>query len=424
MPIPKIQTLAAILMTALLPILAQAQAIDEKVHHPSIRTVRMHQKGEPLSPPLIELHSGKQVTLRFDDMQGGSTTYSYKLIHCNARWEPSDLFESEYINGQLNGEIYHYESSFNTLRSYTHYWLNIPNETMKPALSGNYTLLVYKNYNPSDTVLTRRFRITEGKVRVKADIDRINRFSPDKANQEINLEIHTGRLNLQDPYNSLKIAVTKNYHGEKLLENLNPSSINGNIIAFAMNRKLAFKGGNEFHHFNTKSTDYAGENIREIRYVRNDFHFELEEDQDRTHQPYQAKRDLNGRFRIDKERVDHPGTEADYVYVYFTLKGVPFAPEGAYYVTGQFNNWKRNGQSRMKYNSSEKEYHKRILLKQGYYDYKYIFRSQKGPQPYRISGNHPQAENDYLIHIYYSDYKKGYDRLIGHTLINSSAVDY
>jgi len=421
---PKSLITATILIMSLLPGHIRAQVIAEKVHQPSIRTVQIHQKGEPLSPALIELHSGKQVTLRFDDMQGGSATYSYKLIHCNARWEPSDLFESEYINGQLNGEIYHYESSFNTLRSYTHYWLNIPNETMKPAISGNYTLMVYKNYNPSDTVLTRRFRISEGKVRVKADIDRINRFSPDKANQEINLEIHTGNLNLQDPYNSLKIAISKNYQGEKLLENLSPSSIDGNTIAFGMNRKLAFKGGNEFHHFNSKSTDYAGENIREIRYLRNDFHFELEEDQDRTYQPYNAKRDLNGRFRIDKERVDHPDTEADYVYVYFTLKGVPFAPEGTYYVTGAFNNWKLNEQNSMKYNSSEKEYQKRILLKQGYYDYKYIFRSPKGPDPYRISGNHPQAENDYLIHIYYSDYKKGYDRLIGHTLINSSSVDY
>jgi len=424
MSIPKIQTLVAILITALLPIGAQAQTIDEKVHKPSIRTVQMHQKGEPLSPPLIELNSGQQVTLRFDDMEGGSKTYSYKLIHCNARWEPSDLFESEYINGQLNGEIYHYESSFNTLRSYTHYWLNIPNETMKPSISGNYTLMVYKNYNPSDTVLTQRLRISEGRVRVKADVDRINRFSPDKANQEINLEIHTGNLNLQDPYNSLKIGVSKNYRPAKLLENLSPSSINGNIIAFGMNRKLTFKGGNEFRHFNTKSTDYAGENIREIRYLRNDFHFELEEDQTRIYQPYKTKKDLNGRYRIDKERVDHPDTEADYVYVYFSLKGVPFAPEGDYYVTGGFNNGKRNGRNRMKYNHSEKEYQKRILLKQGYYDYKYIFHSQKGPRPYRLSGNHPQAENDYRIYIYYSDYEKGYDRLIGHTLINSSAVDY
>jgi len=402
----------------------EAQTIEEKVHLPRIRTVQIHRQGETLSPPVIALHSGKKITLRFDDLNGGSQTYSYKLIHCNARWEPDDLFESEYISGQMNGEIYHYESSFNTLKAYTHYWLNIPNETMKPAISGNYVLMVYQNYNPSDTVLTRRFRITEDRTRIQADVERINRLSPDKPNQELNLKIHTGNIPVRDPQTNLKIAITKNFHGEKLLEDTRPSSINDNLISYQMNKNLAFRGGNDFHHFNTKNTDFAGENIRAIRFIRNNFHFRLEPDSDRTYQSYKKKQDLNGRFRIDKENADDPRTEADYVFVFFTLKGISFDPEGNYHVAGGFNNWKLNERNRMNYNGEDQNYQKRILLKQGYYDYKYIYQSNNRTHPYRISGNHARTENEYGIYIYFRDYEKGYDRLIGHTLVNSSAVDF
>lgn len=402
----------------------EAQTIEEKVCLSRIRTVQIHRQGETLSSPVIVLHSGEKITLRFDDLNGGSQTYSYKLIHCNARWEPDDLFESEYISGQMNGEIYHYESSFNTLKAYTHYWLNIPNETMKPAISGNYVLMVYQNYNPSDTVLTRRFRITEDRTRIQADVERINRLSPDKPNQELNLKIHTGNIPVRDPQTNLKIAITKNFHGEKLLEDTRPSSINGNLISYQMNKNLAFRGGNEFHHFNTKNTDFAGENIREIRFIRNNFHFRLEPDSDRTYQSYKKKQDLNGRFRIDKENADDPRTEADYVYVFFTLKGISFDPEGKYYVAGGFNNWKLNERNRMNYNGEDQNYQKRILLKQGYYDYKYIYQSNNRTHPYRISGNQARTENEYGIYIYFRDYEKGYDRLIGHTLVNSSTVDF
>src|SRR6056297_1674928 len=325
------------------------QPIREKVHAPQIRTVQMHRKGEPLSPPLITLNSGEQVTLRFDDLKGGTTTYSYQLIHCNANWEPSGLFPSNYLSGQQNGEIYQHESSFNTLISYTHYRLDIPNETMRPTQSGNYILHVYKNYSPSDTLLTRRFRISEGKVRIRAEIDRINRMSREKPNQELNLTMQSGGFDIQDPYNNLTLSIQQNYHRERILTNLNPSSISGNTLSWQMNPRLTFKGGNEFHHFNSKNTDFAAEHIRKIRFTRNNFHFQLKDDKDRTFQPYQIEKDVNGRYRIDRDKVDDPNLEADYVYVYFTLKGMPYEPEGDYYVAGAFNNWQYNEKNRLRY---------------------------------------------------------------------------
>jgi hypothetical protein len=401
-----------------------SQSLKENIHIPGIRSVNIHKKGEPLSPAIIGLNKDEQITLSFDDMEGGSKTYSYKLIHCDANWNPSDLFKSDYISGQFTGEITHYQNSFNTLRQYTHYELSIPNPTMKPTVSGNYVIMVYANFNPADTVLTRKFRINENKTGIQGEVDEINRLSKDKPNQELNLTLQTAQIQINDPYNNLKIAVEKNYHNEKLLEFLNPSSMNGNRISYQMNKKLQFKGGNEFHHFNSKSTDYPGEHIETIQFRGNNFHFHLTMDKDRTFGQYQIKKDLNGRFRIDKENADDPDTEADYVYVHFTLKDKTASAGGNFYITGAFNNWKCGPENKMQYNSNRKVYQKQLLLKQGYYDFKYVYKTDEAMKPFYISGNYHQTENDYLVYIYYRDHAKGYDRLIGHTLINSSQVGY
>ena len=134
---------------------SHSRIIKEKVHQSNIKTVQIHKQEKPLTLPVIKLNSNEQVTLSFDDLDAGSATYSYKLIHCNANWEPSDLMEQEFISGQFTAEIQNYRSSFNTIIPYTHYKLNIPNQDMQPILSGNYTIMVYQNYNQQDTEIGR-----------------------------------------------------------------------------------------------------------------------------------------------------------------------------------------------------------------------------------------------------------------------------
>jgi len=189
--------------------------------------------------------------------------------------------------------------------------------------------------------------------------------------------------------------------------------------------ELKFKGGNEFRYFNSKSVEFAGENVEEIDFFQNRFHFKLSPDQNRKYKDFKIKKELNGKFQIDKERSDAPTLEADYVYVYFTLKDeTPEMSGGRVYVTGEFNNWKHSENTEMKYNFDQKAYENRVLLKQGYYNYKYELVNDQGVQETFYSGNHEQTENDYEIYIYYEDISKGYDRLIGHTLYNSSNIDY
>lgn len=411
-------TLAIVLFTDFVV----AQVIEEKSYKEGIKSVQIYKNDDQLTLPVIGLDKEEKITLRFDELSGNSKNYSYNLIHCNAQWEPTNLEEYEYLTGQNPSVINEVQSSFNTIIPYYHYKLTIPNVDVRPRISGNYTIVVFENSDPEDTVLTSRFRVSENLAHVSADVDHFNRMSPEKTNQKIEIKANTNSLDVNRPSEELQIAVQKNYHEERLIRNESPSGMRGNTLIYQNIDDLEFKGGNEFRHFNTKSTDYAGENIQQIDFIQNNFHVFLTRDRDLTYKDFKRKDDINGRFFIDKERVDNPFTEADYVYVYFTLMVEQPYLEGGVYVIGDFNNWKKKSNNKMNYNGEDKAYEKRLLLKQGYYDYKYVQEDIDGYNPYFFSGNHFQTENEYSIYIYYKDFSSGYDRLIGHTVYRTPSM--
>jgi hypothetical protein len=119
-----------------------------------------------------------------------------------------------------------------------------------------------------------------------------------------------------------------------------------------------------------------------------------------------------------------PETESDYVYVYFSLKDPSPNMSGKIYVIGDFNNWKCLPENAMEYNYKEKSYENRLLLKQGYYDYKYVLKDKTGLKPCFVSGNYFQTENNYTILVYYRSYNDDYDRLTGYTIFNSMKDQY
>jgi len=401
------------------------QKLEEKIYKPGIKTLQVQKKGDSLAPPVIHLNTNNQVILSFDELESAPRSYSYKLIHCDAQWMPSGLMMHEYLYSQFESEIQYSRNSMNTVIPYTHYRESIPNDRIEPSISGNYAILVYENFNPEDTVLVAHFRMTEGKVSVQATMESINEMSPEKPNQELNFSVNTGSFSIQNPYRSMKTIVKQNRHNCRLISKVNPSSYRGNELTFQNMEELKFKGGNEYRHFNSKSVEFAGENVEQIDFFQNRFHFKLSPDKSRKYKNYKNKKELNGKFQIDKERSDSPTLEADYVYVYFTLKDeTPEMSGGKVYVTGGFNNWEITKNAEMKYNFDQKAYENRVLLKQGYYNYKYELVNEQGVQKTFYSGNHEQTMNEYEIYIYYEDISKGYDRLIGHTLYNSSNMDY
>ena len=71
--------------------------------------------------PIVKL--GQELRLSFDDLNADEHTYTYKIEHCTYDWNPSNIMESEFIDGYAEDRIRSYENSFNTLQPFTNYRL-------------------------------------------------------------------------------------------------------------------------------------------------------------------------------------------------------------------------------------------------------------------------------------------------------------
>ena len=85
------------------------------------------------------------------------------------------------------------------------------------------------------------------------------------------------------------------------------------------------------------------------------------------------------------------------------------------YISGNLNNWAFDKNNLMTYNPVNKAYEASILLKQGWYNYEYVFLKdgETNGTASQFEGSHYETENDYLVLVYYRNPRDRYDRVIG-----------
>jgi hypothetical protein len=393
---------------------AQNKIFYNKIYCKDIKTVRIFPEKSQFSYPIITLGSNEHLHLEFDDLESNNATYdyTYKIIHCNADWTQSDLAESDFIDGFNENNITNFSSSFNTLVDYVHYWVNFPNDNFNFKLSGNYVIMVYKNYNTDDTVLTMRFCVSENAANINAKIliPTINQYK--KEYQEINLTVTSSLITGSDALRYLKVFVSQNNIPYKIKQ-FKPSYISQNKAVFNNPFDNIFLGGNEFHYFDCKSIRYAPEKVATIK-LQKIYNFYLVPVIEKNQ--YFYTKDINGKYYIGNTLGNNPDNDADYVYVHFYFKQAYPFPQGDVYVIGEFNNWQFTNENKMTYNQKFKLYQCKILLKQGYYNYKFAFKNKTLNS---IDGNYSETKNTYIIYVYFHDFNLNYDKLLAAKVVSN-----
>lgn len=409
-------------ITALLSLLCCASAITAQRHEildRQLHTLQVVVNDDPLLPPIMNLGGGNHLEIGFDEFSHEYHRYIYKVEHCNADWSPStEIFESDYMNG-FNGEpIEDYEKSFNTTVLYTHYSLRIPNENISLKLSGNYKLTVYNDEGDEPIpVLTACFSLVEPGVGIGATVSTNTDIDFNKSHQQVDFSVNYGLVKVIDPHRELKTVVMQNRRWDNSVVNPKPNIQAANKIEFTHNRQLIFPAGNEYHKFEILDVHIPTLNVDRMEWFDPYYHATLYPNQ--TAQNYLYDEDQNGAFIIRNSDDEDVATTCDYVFTHFTLKS-PQLPGGEVYLNGEWTYNRFIPEYRMTYNRETQAYEATALLKQGYYNYNYLFVPDGETQGNsgRTDGNFYETENEYIILVYHRPNGGRYDKLVGYRHMN------
>ncbi len=393
----------------------QAFTFENKVYQPHIGTVQCYNLKKEQWIPLVVLGSDEKLLFSFDDLRGGSRIYWYTIEHCRSDWQSSGLSTTDYMERLPEDRITDYKYSFGTLQKYTSYALAFPNEQVRPKIPGNYLLKVYEQGDQRKPVVSQRFYVLAPSVNISADVVASPQVALRQTNQKLNFTVfHSSPI--QNPYADLKVLVMQN--GNPLATKLNtrPQFIRQGSLVYTEMTSNDFPGLNEYRKFDIRSLRYKAENVQQI--VRDTgVRVRLFADLKTAGDKYSNRIDEDGRFYIRNQDGRDDRTESDYVNVSFTLNAVAPTGDGEAYVIGRFNNYRLDDESRLTYDASSKQFSGTMKLKQGLYDYRYVWadKSTHMTDQAVFEGSFYETGNTYQVFVYYRRPGSRWEELIGFT---------
>ncbi len=397
-----------------------AVSYTDQVYRGSIKSVECYNAAKQGSFPLIHFRTDEQLVLAFDDLEGRSRNYYYTIEHCDAQWNTSRLSPAEYLQSFTEDRIMDYNYSSGTVQKYIHYQVRFPNANISPKLPGNYLLKVYEDNDPTRLIITRRIYVAASAVSIGAEVVPSANVALRAQNQKLNFQVTYAGLNVQNPYNDIKVVAMQNGQQQTAQLNTRPTYIRGSQLIYNDVNINDFAGGNEFRHFDTRTLKLNSERIARI-FKDSANTVLLLGDASRNDEAYLFQYDNNGSFYILNQDGRDPATDADYTYVYFNFTAPVSLPKGDIYVTGKFNNYNLDQNSKLVYDAARNRYTLATPLKQGVYDYQYVWVNavtQKADSK-PLEGSFFETENDYQLLVYYRVPGARWEELVGYQLINT-----
>lgn len=374
--------------------------------------------------PMIQLGSSEMFNLHFDDLNSQSDVYNYTMVLCDYDWNPSPLQQIMYLNGFFQGNITQMDFSMGTKQNYTHYTLDFPNSDMKPKFSGNYALVVYKNYDNNDTAFVKCFRVFEPILSLKGRIRDALNPEMRMTGQDITFTLDFSGIQNVNPRMDLFVDVYQNGRLDNARRNVKPALHVGNVFTFDnLDNSLTFEGANEWRFLDLRTLRQKTNITRDLVEGRDglmvSYLFPLPARGEREYTPLP---DLNGTYFIETRDGFDSNTEGDYSYVRFSL-AYDKGPNqiGDVYVLGQLSNYDKLPEFKMEYDPEMKEYFLTKKLKTGYYNFMFVNDSPFAQiSPTRLlEGDFARTENMYIVLVYYRDRYQRTDRIVAATAFST-----
>jgi len=373
-----------------------------------IKTITFKSNTNQSELPILRL--GERLQLEFDALTGEEPDYYYVIEHYNYDWTPSRLSKPRYLQGFDDQRIVNYENSFNTYQIYSHYRLQIPNNQTRLLVSGNYMMKIYDE--AGELMFSRKFMVYEdlAKVGVAVKRSRDVRFIHQK--QSVDIGINSLNLRFNNPKQTVNVSIIQNNNLKTAITGLKPQYTLGNELIYKYDTESSFWGGNEYLFFENKNVRGANVGVQFFD-LQDLYHNYLYTDIIRSNRPYTYNPDINGNFLITALDTENVDIEADYTVIHFSLQ-YPEIFDKDIHVYGNFNNYAITEDTKMTFSPDSGFYETRLLLKQGFYNYKYVMVDKnQNIDEGAISGNFDQTENNYKVLVYYRDLGGLYDKIVG-----------
>lgn len=387
-----------------------------QIYDDNIKTLQVLPNGESLKLPMIEFGSADEIIISFDELGYEVSNFYYKIVHCDAYWNESNMASMEYLDGFDGGMIDMYEYSVNTTVNYIHYKIVFPNDDVRLKLSGNYAVQIARDGDFEDGVVaTACFSLVEPIVDIDMEVNGVTRRELNGRYQSVALNVMVDGVGAQDKMQDFIVVVRQNNRWDNGAYLNRPTYVNGDRLRYENNDVLIFEGGNQYRSIDFSSRYTYGAGIDYIEYDRDIYHVVLEADASRASNQEGYAMDAHGGYAVNLQKNDYSDTEADYMWVHFYYPAdVPYL-EGRMYILGDLTQNLVDDKSEMIYDLSEKCYMRSLLLKQGGYNYVYALKTKNKSDlsVMMTEGSFWQSRNRYEVMVYYRPFGARYDRLVG-----------
>lgn len=389
----------------------KALVYSEKTYEKEIKTVQLYnprQKDDRKLPPAVSFLRQNDLVLEFDDLRQDVNNYYARIVHCNYDWTPSRLRDLDYLLEYNEYTVNDYAFSNNTQIPYVHYRFIMP----RVKIAGNYLLVVYRDGNKEDLILSHRFMVASNLTSLKLDNTGMGSIALHSTNQQLNFVINYKGVDILNPLESVHVVVRQNHRWDNAKFDVKPSFVRQEIseIEYRLfEEDKFFAAGNEFRFVDFRSINFPGQNTYRIDKNATPIQLWVQPDKSRQGQAYAQYPDMNGGYLVENLDYSESETSGNYLSVNFMLKA-PTMPDAKVYVAGLFNQW--NLEDEMQFDPSSAAYLYTALLKQGLYNYQYLVKSATHPLTH-FEGSHFETENIYEVLVYYRPFQPNADVLIG-----------
>lgn len=392
---------------------------ENRIFKNSIKTVLAYNAKQEQSFPIIQLGSGEEIIFEFDELGKSNSNYFYSVEHCNADWTASGVSRLDYLEGFSSERINDYKLSSNTIQAYTHYQLKLPNAQTKIKISGNFILKVFESGKQNTPIFTQRFYVISNQASLKLDLIPSAQVNRRNTHQKLDISlIHP--FPIANPNMDVKAVVLQNFNPNTSKNFNKPNIVRNGTLIYNDIELNDFLSGAEFRKFDLRSLRFKGVNVQDIQRGLENV-VALSSDDASARLRYTSQIDENGNFFIKNTDGRDSKIDADYARVHFRLKSEKLNSNGKAYVVGLFNNYRTDSESELTYNEELKSYQRSILVKQGLYDYQYVWIDAANPQDRMLfEGSFFETENTYQVFVYFKKPGARWEELIAFANLNSA----